>query len=309
MKSTKKWKITDLGKQELDVYDLEIKDNHNFYGNNILLHNSLFINLSKVLKDRYKEEYDEISLEDKRNFCILFYRKALSPIIEKYYENYTKALNFPKNTYSMDFEVISDRNLMVGKKRYIMNLVYDEGDLYESDNGKLKIKGVEIIRTNTPLLIRNKLKELVRLMINTNSNDECIKFIKKFKKEFFSLPFEKIARPTGVKGLDIYQLGEKSVPIHVRASKIYNNALIDLNLKTLQPINNGEKIKYCYINEPNIFNSNVIACIDFLPDEIRNKIEIDYNEQFNKTFLSAVEMLFEPLGWKTEKSVSLDSLF
>jgi len=270
---------------------------------------SIFIDVSNILKDRFKEKYDKISMKEKREFSIAIYKKVIDKIIKEFYQNYTSTLNFPQNTFNMDFEVISDKTLFIGKKRYIMNLVFDDGDFYTEDNTKLKIKGVEINRTNTPMVVREKLKEIVKLIINTQDNDLCLKIVNNFRKEFFKMIFEKISKPTGVKGIDEYTLGQKSIPIHVRASKIYNKALKDLNLNTLTPIMSGDKIHFCYIKEPNIFNSNVIACSEELPKEISNKIQIDYETQFEKVFMSPVKIMFKALNWQTEKRVNLESFF
>ncbi len=270
---------------------------------------SLFIDLTQVMKDRYGQAYDTTPMEEKRDFCMLFWERALSPLIKQYYVDYTTALNFPQNTYEMNFEIIADKTLYIKKGRYIMNIIYDEGKLFSSEEAPLKIKGVEINRVNTPMYARNKLRELVELIMKTSDNDLCLDFIDKFRKDFKNEPFDVVARPTGVNGLSEYELGQKGIPIHVRASKIYNKALEDLDLINEPRIYNGEKIHYAYIKEPNKFRSNVIAAVTDMPKEIADYIEVDYETHFYKVALKPIEDIMKTLGWKTEKSASLDQFF
>ena len=265
---------------------------------------SLFISTEKVLNKRFK---DEVSLEEKRDFVKKFNNKALMPLVVEYYQKLTDRLNCYKNTFEMDFEVISDKTIFIAKKKYVMNLVYKDG--YDLEKSSLKKKGLEIVRTSTPKVVRGKLEELVKLILKTENNEDCLNFIDEFKKEFIKLPFIEIAFPRGVKGLKKYKNAKKSVPIHVRASLTYNKALKKLKLKKYQEIQEGEKIKFSYIKVPNHFGENVIACLNKMPDEIFNNIEIDYDLQFFKTFLKPVQIIFDVLEWQSKRIAKLDSFF
>lgn len=265
---------------------------------------SIFVELKDIVAKRFKDQ--EVSNEKIREFVKKISNTALNTLVKEYYEKMTTHLNTPRNTFDMDFEAISDKTLFIAKKKYITNLVYKDGyDVDLTGETPLKTKGVEIVRTSTPQVIRNELKKLVRLVIESNDNEKCIKFLKKFRITFNKLSFEDVAFPRGINGLNNYKLGDKSVPIHVRASLIYNKALEELNLTKYPAIQQGEKIKFAYIKTPNSFGSNVIACLGNMPEEIRERVDIDYDLQFEKAFLAPTKNIFNTLDWITDNSTSM----
>jgi len=296
-----------LGEQELDVYDIEVEDNHNFFGNDVLLHNSIFIDLSKIVKKKFRDNTPEY--EERREFLKQFCNKGVYPVIAGYYQEMVDTFNLKKNTYEMDFEVIADKSIFVAKKKYVMNKTHFDGYDYPEGESELKITGIEIVRSSTPMVVRDFLQKFVYKMINTMDHDTLVTDLADFKEEFKSMNFGQIARPTGVKGVNEYKLGQKSLPIHVRAALVYNKALKDMNLKAEQPISEGEKIRYCYIKQPNIFGENVIACIGQPPQAILDNIEIDIEMQWKKVVLSPIESFFNIFDWETEVMTTLDELF
>ena len=128
------------------------------------------------------------------------------------------------------------------------------------DKPKYKIKGLACVKPAAyPIYTRNAMRKIIELIIDTEDNKAVIDEVERFKKEFYAMPFEIIAQPRGVKFSE-YNLDSKGLPFHVRASMVYNKALVDLNLdKKYPPIKEGAKIKYCYIKMPNKFNQNIIA--------------------------------------------------
>lgn len=269
---------------------------------------SLFLEFTQVLKKRFGD--DESSSEVKREFIKTFFRKMLTPLIEEYYEKMTNFQNAYKNTYEMDFEAVSDKTIFTSKKKYMMNLVHKDGyDVDLSGPTPTKNKGVEIVRTSTPKVVRDFLKGLVQLIFKENDNQLCIDAINKFRKEFEQMPFDQVASPRGVNGLSKYAIDSKGVPIHVRASHVYNDAIKRLKLNNYAPIQEGEKIRFAYIKVPNIFGHNIIACSNKMPKEIEEKIEIDYEVQFEKTTLSPVAIILDVLHWETEETNSLADFF
>jgi len=272
---------------------------------------SLFISLDRMLHERFGEDYEITGDDLKRAFCKTVGNKLITPIINDYYQDQANILNLYSNTYEMDFEAIANSSIFVGKKRYLMSLVHDDG--HDSDLNKqlpLKKTGVELVRSNTPEYVRNKLETLVQQIFNENNNKFSLEFLEQTRRAFDELSFEEIARPVGVKGLKKYSLGDKSVPIHVRAAHVYNRAIKDMKLTSAMPIFDGSKIKYCYIKTPNLFgNENVIACEGKLPEKLRQVIEIDYETQFNKTMGSPASIIFNALDWQTEQVASLDDFF
>lgn len=268
---------------------------------------SCFFTYNEVIKKRFP---NGSTMEENRDFIKTFNKKAIVPTIKTFYEDMCKSLNLRKNTFDMDFEIIADAAILVAKKRYVMNKVHEEGYDYTKEDGvQLKITGIDIVRSNTPMIVRDKLKELVELMLTSANNDNCIDFIDVFKKQFFKMSIDRVARPTGVNGVKKYKLGEKSVPINVRAALIYNKALRDYKLKHLPPIGEGEKIKYCYVKEPNIHGSNVIGFIGEMPEELMKTFEVDYELQFEKTVIGPIKHMFDAVKWSTEQNTNLSEWF
>jgi len=269
---------------------------------------SLFISFQKLIERRFTNL--NVSIEEKRNFVKKLAKEIVVPTIADYYKKFSEYLNSYKNTYDMGFEVIADRNIFLAKKKYVQRLVMKDGyDLDLTKKPDLKIRGVEIVRTSTPMFVREQLKKIVELMMVEYDNKKCIRYIDKFKKDFFTKPFEDVAFPRGIYNIQEYSLGQKSLPIHVRGALLYNKFLEDNKLKHLEPISNSSKVKFCYIKTPNQFESNIIAFPNKVPDEFKNLFQIDYEMQFDKSALAPLKLIFETINWNTESKASILELF
>ena len=137
--------------------------------------------------------------------------------------------------------------------------------------------------------------------------------IKDIRDEYRTLPFEDIAFPRGVNGLEVYydekEIYKKATPIHVKGSLIFNHILKTRNLRNIPPISNGDKIKFCYLKLPNILKDTVISNLDLLPKELDIDKYIDYDKQFEKTFLEPIKSITSVIGWEYEKRLTLERLF
>ena len=222
--------------------------------------------------------------------------------------NYTNAFE-----HKIDFkrEVIADKGVFVAKKRYALNVLDDEG--LRLNEPKLKVMGLEIVRSSTPAPIRDSLKEAVRLIL-TSDEEHLQNYIAEAQKTFNTLTAEDIAFPRGCNNLkkytstaDVYQ---KGTPIHVRGSLLYNKLLKDksLNLK-YEKIQEGDKIKFLYLKEPNSLHENTIAFVTKLPKEFDITKYVDYDLIFQKAFIDPLENILKPLGWNTEPQATLEDLF
>jgi DNA polymerase elongation subunit (family B) len=208
-------------------------------------------------------------------------------------------------------EAIAERGLWVAKKRYALNVYDNEGVRYKDP--KLKVMGLEIVRSSTPAPVRESLKEAVRLCLTTDE-DTLQKFIEHTRALFNKMEPEEIAFPRGVNGLlkytsraDIYA---KGTPMHVRGALMYNHLIEKHGLtKKYEAIQEGEKIKFLYLKEPNTIRENCIAFIGKIPKELDIHKYIDYNTMFEKSFLEPLNQIVEGLGWNTEPVASLEDLF
>jgi len=173
--------------------------------------------------------------------------------------------------------------------------------------------GIEAVKSSTPAPCRQMIKDALKLMMN-GEEDDVINFIEKCRKTFIDLSPEEIASPRSVSDVLKYQSSSqiytKGTPIHVRGSLLYNYYIKQKKLdKKYSLIQNGEKIKYCYLKKPNPIYENVISFIHEFPKELGLNLYIDYDSQFNKSFLDPLKVILDSIGWKIEKISSLESFF
>jgi len=267
---------------------------------------SLYVTLDDLIK--------KVGLTDKEkiiNFLDKVCEDKLEKIIEKCYDNLAVYTNAFQQKMFMKREVIADTGIWTSKKRYILNVHDSEGIRYEEP--KLKIMGIEAIRSSTPEPCRKSLKKSFDIIVN-GTQDDVIEYIEKFKNEFSTLPAEDIAFPRSVKGLEKYAdsstIYRKSTPIHVKGSLIYNKMLKTKKLSKKYPIiKEGEKIKFVYLIDPNPTGDKVIAMLNTLPKEFELEKYIDYKLQFEKSFLEPLEGILHAIGWESEKKTTLDNFF
>jgi hypothetical protein len=211
----------------------------------------------------------------------------------------------------MKREALADKGIWTAKKRYILNVYNNEGVAYSEP--KMKIMGLEVVKSSTPSSIREKMKEAIRLIITT---DEMTlqNFIKDFREEFKNLPPEEISFPRGMNGLREYSdsvtLYKKGTPIHVKGAILYNHFLKEKGLTDKYPlIQEGEKLKFTYLKTPNPVRDSVISYPVRLPKELGLHEYVDFELQFEKSFVEPIKVILDLIGWQIEKKVTLDDFF
>lgn len=271
---------------------------------------SVYLNLSKLVAATIGET--DASIERTISYLDKICENKIQPVIDQSFEDLGSYINVFQQKIVMKREVLCNKAIWTGKKRYILNVYNSEGVQYAKP--KIKVKGLEMIRSSTPTSCRDKLKESIDVILNKDE-DAIINFINEYRKEFETLPLADIAFPRGVNGMVKYS-GGKSIytlgtPIHVRGALIYNHFLVERNLNAKYPmIQNGEKLKFIFLKEPNTIQSNVIAFPQGgIPEEFDLNKYIDYNTQFEKAFLDPLKIILDSIGWKTEKTSSLEDFF
>ena len=268
---------------------------------------SLYISFDRLVSKLFKEG---TSTEKIVNFLDKIATEKLEPFIDKSYKNLAEVMNAYDQKMVMAREVIADKGIWTAKKRYILNVHDSEGVRFAEP--KLKMMGIEAVKSSTPQICRDNIKKALTLIMQ---EDEATvqKFISEFKNEFFSSSFEDVAFPRTMSSLQSGRISKGvkvGVPIHVRGSLLYNKLIEENNLnKKYETIKDGEKIKFCYLRQPNPVRENVISIINVLPDEFGVSQYIDYETMFSKTFIEPLSFILDSIGWSAEKRNTLEGLF
>lgn len=286
-----------------------LKDKEYQISNQYFDTDSIFLNFRNKLNLLDKIE-KESGFESAIDTIIDWNKEHVQPLINDYFDKMAIAFNAMENMIEMDFELIADKSTFFAPKKYIMRKVWDKGKYIKPSNNSFKFRGIEIVRTTTPLFFRNKLKEAVIIIFN-GTNDDLIDFISQTKKEYFELSFEEMANPTGVNGMDKYTFRSKHIPVHVFGSLVYNEYIKHKGLDNkYQYITDKAKIKISYIKKPNCLNSHIISVPNnIFPDELKELIDLDYEKMFEKNFMKPINRFLNVVGWSDKKSYSLDELF
>jgi len=238
-------------------------------------------------------------------------QKKFEPVLEKAYDELFNHMNAYSNRMVMAREAIADRGVWTAKKRYILNVYNNEGVQYAEP--KLKIMGIEAVKSSTPQVVRDKFKQAYKIILN-GTEEELQKFVADFYEEFKSLPAESVSFPRGVSDLEKWAdrttVYKKGCPIHVRGALVFNKKMKEVGLdKTMEGIKNGSKVKFCYLKKPNTLMENVISFPQFLPKEFGLEQYIDYEMQFDKTFKEPLKLVSDAINWNLEKVSTLEDFF
>jgi len=233
------------------------------------------------------------------------------PYIESSYQELADYVSAYDQKMQMKRENIAERGIWTAKKRYILNVWDSEGVRYEEP--KLKMMGIEAVKSSTPAPCRAMIKDALKLMMN-GTEEEVQTFIEKSRKEFRSLPPEDIAFPRSATNVQKYKghstIYAKGTPIHIRGALLYNHYVKQHKLDNKYSlIQNGEKIKFCYLKKPNIIHENIISFIQDFPYELGLDKYVDYDLQFNKSFVEPLRIILDAIGWNVEKTVTLEAFF
>ena len=235
----------------------------------------------------------------------------IEQIIEDGYEKLAADLGTYRNAMVMKREKIAHRGIFVAKKRYILNTLNSEGVHY--DTAKISVTGLESVRSSTPEVCREKLKECFEVIMNTDEKTTQ-DFIQDFREKFRKLDPVAIAKTSGTDNIKKYQdktaLYRKGCPMHVRGAIMYNHFLKEKGLdKKFETIQGGDKVKFLYLKVPNPIRENVISVPGLLPKQLGLHEYIDYELQFDKVFLNPIQSILDAVGWSAEKVNTIEDFF
>jgi len=270
---------------------------------------SIYLNMGPLVTKFFGKKSDNkteiVTILDK--IC----QDKFEPYIEKCYQELADYVSAYDQKMQMKRENIADRGIWTAKKRYILNVWDSEGVRYEEP--KLKIMGIEAVKSSTPAPCRKMIKDALNLIMN-KTEDDVIDYIESCRSEFCKMDPEDISFPRTVSNVNKYKssstLYTSGTPIHARGAILFNHYVKEKKLDNKYSlIQNGEKIKFCYLKKPNPIHENVLSFIQEFPRELGLKQYIDYELQFDKGFLDPLKVILESIGWKAEKRVSLEDFF
>jgi DNA polymerase elongation subunit (family B) len=267
---------------------------------------SIYLTLEELVEKVVKDKDTEGKIKYMDRIC----EEVIQPFIDQGYQELAEYMNAYSQKMQMKREVLADKAIWTAKKRYVINVHNSEGVQYAKP--KVKVMGLEMVKSSTPAVIRDKLRDSLQVILHGTEKD-LHKYVMSFKQEFDKMPVEDIAFPRSCNGLKTYAgtpIYVKGTPIQVRGALLYNHHLKRLGLnKKYQAIRDGDKIKFVYLRTPNPIQEDVIAFSQRLPKELNLEAYIDYDKQFEKVFLDALQIVIESLGWKTQEETSLEDFF
>ena len=272
---------------------------------------SIYVCLDDLVKKfktgTFHREIDEIKQDDEgvTQFIDKMAQKAIEPVLEKCFNKLAKYLSAYDQKMVMKREVIASKVIFTGKKKYIANVINNEGVQYAKP--KMKITGIESVRSSTPQVCRKMIEDSLDIIMNQDETT-LQEYVKENREQFRTLPAEDVAFPRGVSEVTRYTVGDsydKGTPIAVRGAILYNK----YRKKGSEPIRDKDKVKFTYLKIPNPIGENVIAFPAVLPNELGLHDYVDYDEQFDKAYLSPINIICEKIGWKTEKQSTLEDFF
>ena len=269
---------------------------------------SIYLRLGPLVNKVYSDKTD---VNQVISFMDRVCEDKIQPYIDESYQELASYVHAFDQKMQMKREALADKGIWTAKKRYILNIYNNEGVQYKEP--KMKVMGLEMIKSSTPAAIREKMRESIKIMMQ-GTEEDIHAFIADFKETFKQLPPEDISFPRGMNGLKEYSdsvsLYKKGTPIHVKGAILYNARLKALKLEKKYPlIQEGEKIKFTYLKMPNPIKDTVISYPSRLPQEFGLHEFIDYDVQFNKAFLDPIKVVLDCMNWSTEKINTLESFF
>jgi DNA polymerase elongation subunit (family B) len=269
---------------------------------------SIYLRLGGLVDKVFEDQSDTMKVIE---FMDKVCEEKIQPFIDESYEELAEYVHAFKQKMRMKREGLSDKGVWTAKKRYILNVYNNEGVQYKEPH--LKVMGLEMVKSSTPSAIRQKMEETIKIIIR-GTEPEVQEYIERFRNEFKSLPPEEISFPRGVNGLKEYSdsvmLYRKGTPIHVKGAILYNHYLKKMDLTKKYPlIQEGEKLKFTYLKQPNPFKDTVISYPGRLPPEFGLHDFVNYDLQFEKAYLDPVKIILDCIGWNAEKVNSLEDFF
>ena len=252
----------------------------------------------------FDELIQKVNPKNPIDFLDTIAKEKIEPFIDKSYKQLADYVHAYDQKMFMKREVIADKGIWTAKKRYILNAWDVEGVRYHEP--QLKIMGIEAVKSSTPAPCREKIKQALKIIMSGDEK-ELNDFLIEFRKEFEDLPPEEIAYPRSVNGVRKFysdsSIYRKGTPMHIKGSLVYNHMIRQRKLtKKYTLIQDGDKVKYLELRQPNPLGCNVITFPSKLPKELDILKYVDYDSQYEKSFIDPLSFITNNIGWKIDRS-------
>lgn len=268
---------------------------------------SNYVNVQPLVDKFFSNKSKDEIVDILNKVCEEQMRKA----IDEGYADLAQYTNAFENAMVMEREAIASSAVWTAKKRYAMNVWDMEGVRYEKE-AKVKIQGLEAIRSSTPMSCRKELLEIIKLILDTDEQTVQT-YLSQFKEKFMNLPFEEIAMPRTMNNVSKQTRNDnsfnKGTPPHVRGAIAYNKLLLRNGLTNWESIKDGDKAKFMYLRQPNNVGTDVISFYSTLPKELNIEQYIDKEKMFEKVVIDPVKNILDPINWSPVKIQTLADFF
>ena len=311
--SSDDFEIIDLGICCETVYDIEVKDNHNFFANNILVHNSSY-NLMEQICDKYVPQANSY---ERIVFAQNYFDEHIMTIVKDAIDevSYTLNVRHPE-VMKMDQETTTSAFISVAPKRYYLRNHYKEIEgkivIQPIDKPKLKITGLSVIGKSTPIWSKKRLKPLMELILDKDEK-QMAQYVNDMKKEIYSADIISVCQFKNVSKVNFDMFEDNkflrysdngnltTVGGHGKGALWYNKFIFDNQLTSKYSyIKAGDIVKVLPLYKDNpLVASDTIAFLDikFITEMGFDKY-IDFDTLFDKIFVSNVNIILKPLKWE-----------
>ena len=239
-------------------------------------------------------------------------KDQIQGVLESGFQVEKEYLNAYDQKMVMEREAIASSAFWTAKKRYAMCVWDMEGIRMPPDKPKLKIQGLDAIRSSTPQSCRDALLTMIRLTL-LEDEKTVQEYIANFKEKFLNMECEDIAFPRTMNNITRMTQASgfgKGTPPHIRGAITFNRLLKQYKLENeWESMKDGEKGKFIYLREPNNIGTNVLSFNHTVPKEFNFSTYIDYEKQFSKAITEPMEIILNPIGWTPEKQNTLEDFF
>ena len=251
--------------------------------------------------NKYLETHPNADTQELTDFCLKLAEKVVQPTIDESIDLIAERCNVQdKSRMGAKVEVVCDVMINCAKKKYFARVRDSEGVRYPPDDPHIKIMGLELAKSTTPKWVKDTISLAVPILFDKDE-DTLKKWIDSVKDQYVKVSIADIAQIGRTNSLD-YKLTDKAIPIGARVAIVYNNYIRTNNLEgRFSAVGPGDKFMYIRLVKNNPFNTDAIA---FTSEKFANKYlakYIDYDTMFEKTFLSALSLMCECMGYDVFK--------